>query len=492
MSAIVNIVSPMPPKPNGIADYCYALVEELTRLTPLRIVSDDPFAVTPRGLTVHDPEQTHRYAMPNEVFNYQMGNNPDHSFVLKMLRRRPGVVTLHDLNLLYLYEMSGASEKVIAELMMSSSHTLGSVWGLHKKLRLGGDRTRHSLFDLQKEIIDLSQAIIVHSKFARNLIALKHGETAAAKVTVVPHFAPDPARYDRGKCRAALGMSENELIILTSGFATKAKRFDWVVAALDEVIRSGRKFRWIHAGQERPSEFALTEAIKSHKALWTSSVVTGYLSESELDQHIGAADIVINLRFPSVGESSGTLARSYAAGNCCIVSDTAGYAEIPGDCAVRVPVFGVEAHLAQALAKLIDHPDLRRAYGARARNWAATELSRATVAKAYMAVFDQCRRAGAVCPVPAAPTRAGDAFVRLGEDADANLLAITDALKRIWRRGALIIAYDEDRRLQETFARGALDELLARRGFTAADVEVLRSDTANGDKRMVVTIEAGL
>jgi glycosyltransferase involved in cell wall biosynthesis len=492
LSGIINIVSPMPPRPNGIADYCYAIAEELMRLAPLRIVSDDPFALGPGGLKVHDPEQIHRYAGPDDLFNYQIGNNPDHGFVLKLLRRQTGVVTLHDLNLLYLYETTGAPKETLVDLMMSSSPRIGAVWSMHQELGLGGDRTRHCLCDLQKEVIDLSQAVIVHSQFARKMIALNHGEAAAVKVKVIPHFAPDPTRYDRGKCRAALGMSEGEVIVLTSGFATKAKRFDWIVAALDDVIRSGRTFRWIHAGQERPSEFALAEAIKSRKDLWACSVVTGYLSESELDKHIGAADIVINLRFPSVGESSGTLARSYAAGSCCIVSDTAGYAEIPADRAVRIPVFNVEAHLARELAKLIDQPDLRRAYGARARRWAANELSRATVAKAYKDVFDQCRAEPGFPSTRPGARRPGEALVRLGDDANANLLDIEGALSSFLRRGALVIQFKENWQLQETFARGALDELLARRGFTATDVDVKPSSIADGDKRIVISIEAGL
>ena len=45
------------------------------------------------------------------------------------------------------------------------------------------------------------------------------------------------------------------------------------------------------------------------------TTVTGYLGEADLDGYILASDILVNLRFPSVGESSGTLARAFAAGN---------------------------------------------------------------------------------------------------------------------------------------------------------------------------------
>jgi glycosyltransferase involved in cell wall biosynthesis len=489
VSAVVNIVSPMPPKPNGIADYCHALAESLLPLTPLRIVADDPFARTPGALTVHDPEQAHRYAGPDDIFNYHIGNNPDHGFVLELLLRRRGVVTLHDLNLLYLYETIGASQKTIFELMMRSNPGAGAVWALHQKLRLGGDRTRHGLFDLQGEILDHALAIVVHSRFARELIRLKHGEAAAAKVRVIPHFAPDASRYHREKCRAALGLARDEVIVLTSGFATKAKRFDWIVAALDDVLREGRRFRWIHAGQERPGEFPLTETIQRHPALWACSVVTGYLCESELDLRIGAADILINLRFPSVGESSGTLARAYAAGACCIVSDTAGYAEIPRDCVAHVPAFDVRAHLARTLARLIDAPDLRRTMGARARRFATTELSRGAVAKAYLGVFEASRAAPPPRPAPERPAP-GARRVDLADDIDGNLREIDAALRTMTRDGSLVIGYANACQLQQTFSRLPLDERLARRGFSIGDVNVVQSGREGGE--IVVAVKAGL
>ena len=101
----------------------------------------------------------------------------------------------------------------------------------------------------------------------------------------------------------------------------------------------GHRFRWIHAGEERPTEYPLTQAVRGHPGLAECFEVTGYLTDDKLDRYIAASDIVVNLRFPSVGESSGTLARAFSAGRCCIVSDTAAYAEIPRDVVVHVPVF---------------------------------------------------------------------------------------------------------------------------------------------------------
>jgi hypothetical protein len=60
----------------------------------------------------------------------------------------------------------------------------------------------------------------------------------------------------------------------------------------------------------------------------------------------------VNLRFPSAGESSGSLARGFAAGVCCVVSDTGAYAELPRDAVLHVPLAGAVPALAEALAAL--------------------------------------------------------------------------------------------------------------------------------------------
>src|SRR6185436_2337277 len=104
--------------------------------------------------------------------------------------------------------------------------------------------------------------------------------------------------------------------------------------------------RWIHAGAERAAEFALGDAIARHPSLAGRAGIAGYLDAAALDDHIAAADVLVNLRFPSSGERSGSLARAFAAGVCCIVSDTAAYAELPRDAVLQVPLSGTVALLA--------------------------------------------------------------------------------------------------------------------------------------------------
>jgi hypothetical protein len=46
----------------------------------------------------------------------------------------------------------------------------------------------------------------------------------------------------------------------------------------------------------------------------------------------------VNLRYPSAGETSGTLIRAFDAGKPVAVSDYAQFAELPDDCVVKIPL----------------------------------------------------------------------------------------------------------------------------------------------------------
>jgi glycosyltransferase involved in cell wall biosynthesis len=270
--------------------------------------------------------------------------------------------------------------------MQSPARTLGATYARHWKdanLKTGAN---YVLFDMTGEVLSRARHVIVHSNFARNKLIAVYGESVGARIAVIPHFAKQLAVTAGLQARRALGIDPDETVILTSGFATRAKRFDWLIEALDQLQQRGHRFRWVHAGEERANEYPLSRAIQARPGLAERCEVTGYLADDKLDCYIAAADIVVNLRFPSVGESSGTLARAFSAGRCCIVSDTAAYAELPREAVVHVPVFDTVAALVCALDQLVGDRTLRQTFGARARQYARKCLTLESIAKRYLEV----------------------------------------------------------------------------------------------------------
>src|SRR4051812_24027664 len=400
----LTVWTPLPPERNGIADYAAILLGGLAAHYDCRVACDDWLGLVPGGIPLVDPALAHRGAGPRVL--HQIGNNPGHAFVLRGLRGMPGVTTLHDPGLLHLHETMGEDAATIRAGMAAALPGLAAIYGRHHREYGIQTRANHLLFDLAGEVLARSRAVVVHSAYARNRLRLVHGPAATAHVAVIPHLLPPTPLPDRAAARARLGLPQDGFLVLTAGFATEAKRFDWLIAALDILAGRGTALRWIHAGAERQEEYALSAAIAARPAVAGLAEVTGYLAEAALDDHIAAADVLVNLRFPSGGESSGPLARAFAAGTCCIVSDTAAYAELPRDAVLQIPLTDTVPLLAEALRALAAAPSRAAEIGERGRRYAAAEMALPGVAARYHDVIEDslARPVPAAVPPGAIPT----------------------------------------------------------------------------------------
>lgn len=385
------VFSPLPPEQNGIADYTYNLLKPLSTSFDCRAFVADPFAEAPAGVRVCDERQAFRFIQPGQPVLHQIGNNPGHVFVLRALRNWGGITVLHDQNLHYLYELAGTEMPEMTAAMLAASPGAGAVFARHWREHGIKTMANYALFDMLSEVLSISAATIVHSHFARRRIAAIYGAVLAERVAVVPHLALPFAAEEPEILRAKLDLPDAAPLVVTSGFATHAKRFDWLVEALDVIVSRGIPFFWVHAGKERAEEFALSALLKRYPAVQKRCRITGYLSETDLNNYISACDILVNLRYPSVGESSGTLARAMSAGVCCIVNDTAAYSELPREAVVHLPVTNTIPCLADILEGLLNNPARRAEIGAAARHLALTEWAPETVAFRYAELLRQHR-----------------------------------------------------------------------------------------------------
>ena len=99
----------------------------------------------------------------------------------------------------------------------------------------------------------------------------------------------------------------------------------------------------------------------------------GFVDESRLWGLMKACDVHVNLRWPTMGETSGTAIRALALGKPLVVSDVGWFAELPNDVALKVPVDDDEVDtLVAALDLLTARPDVRAAMGAAALDLART------------------------------------------------------------------------------------------------------------------------
>jgi SAM-dependent methyltransferase len=140
--------------------------------------------------------------------------------------------------------------------------------------------------------------------------------------------------------------------------------------------------RMLIAGQPHPE--VPVDSMLDDLGLRDKIFLLGHLSEENLDGYISACDVVLNLRWPSFGETSGITARAFGLGKTVVMSDTGAAREYPDDICVRIPGdLHLETVLRDTLEWLLSSPDIVSAIGCAAAKWAADTCGWPAVAQGY-------------------------------------------------------------------------------------------------------------
>jgi glycosyltransferase involved in cell wall biosynthesis len=123
----------------------------------------------------------------------------------------------------------------------------------------------------------------------------------------------------------------------------------------------------------------------------------GWADERRLWALMAGADVAVNLRYPTMGETSGSVIRAMSLGKPLVVSDVGWFSELPDDVALKVPPGASEVEvLSAALELLVTRPDLREGMGAAAAELARREHDLGRVAELYATALEEAAGGAAV------------------------------------------------------------------------------------------------
>lgn len=361
----VAFFSPLPPARSGIADYSAALLDAMRHHADV-----EAFSAKPESF---DPSQY-------DVLLYQLGNNGDHAFVYEMALAHPGIVVLHEANLHHLIAditiRRNDWKAYCREVEFDGGPRAAEYAQRVRALEIGPD---YDGVPMLRRILSVSRGVIVHSKF----VEAKVRETGfTGPISVIPHGAWLPEETDREAFRAKLDISDEPLVGVF-GHLKPYKRIIESLRAFRAFVKQHPTAKMILVGEPHP-ELPLDVTIESLGLLGNVRVV-GHTPIEDFMGYLSACDIVLNLRYPTVGETSGTLLRALGLGRAVLVSDVGAFSEFPDDICLKVPVgHGEEQLIFEYLQLCVTRPDLAHAMGERARNWVAQECSWTGVAEKYI------------------------------------------------------------------------------------------------------------
>src|SRR3954451_13121304 len=362
----VAFFSPLPPARSGIADYSEALLRELRNRVDVEVLTSASARVDA------------------DIAVYQIGNNGYHGFVYESALRNPGVVVMHESNLHHLIAdltiKRGDWDAYVRECEYDGGAGARAYAERVRKLEVGPD---YEGVRMTRRLLERSRGVIVHSKFMEEEV-----RRAGFKgpVAVIPHGAWIP-EADRNAYRHRLGLDEFTPLVGIFGFLKPYKRIAESLRAFKRLVRTVPTARMILVGEPHP-EFPIDSMIQS-MGLWGNVRVLGFTPIEEFTGYLAACDVVLNLRYTTVGESSGTLLRALGLGKPVLVSEIGSFAEFPEDVCLKVPVGAEEEDLIfEYLNLLVSRPEVARELGARAKQYVAEECNWPAVANWYAEFLD--------------------------------------------------------------------------------------------------------
>ena len=355
----VGVVSPLPPFRSGIADYTSELLSALGRLV---------------DATAYEPARAGTACRAgHDVVLFQIGNDPVHAGSYETLtapgRQTPAVVTLHDFVLHHLFAAAyldaGREDAYARELAANEGERGRRLWERMK------DGTRIPVWDLEPwsfpmnaRLLASADAVVAHSRLVAGAVQRKAPSTDVAEI---PHHVVPAARTPRDEARRALGIPLDRPAAVTLGVVTPAKRVARVVEALGSLPRERRPFLFV-GGAVGPDDPLL--GLVRDRGLEGDVAFGGFLSEEDFWKAASSADLAINLRHPTMGETSGAVCRLAGFGLPLVVSDTGWFRELPDAFASKIPVGRDEVErLAGELSRIAFDPAEARGRGKAAAAW---------------------------------------------------------------------------------------------------------------------------
>ena len=394
----VAYYSPLPPERTGVADYSALLLPALRERLDVAVVRRGRRRA-PRG---------------TDVALYHVGNNPDaHAWIVDALRRRPGVVVLHDFVLHHL----------VAGMTIGRRDGHGYLDAMEREHGVVGRLLAHGVLDkripplwesrpadfpLAWFVLEHATGLIVHSRTVHDLARAAGYERP---IWVVPHPAwpvppVEPERVAAGPVAGCIGV------------VNASKRVPELLAAFARVRARVPEATLLLVGPTSPG-FDLERRLQRHGLGGEGLVREGWVDEERLWRLLAGVDVSVNLRHPTMGETSGSAIRSLSLGKPLVVSDVGWFSELPDAVALKVPVDEHEVDvLAAALELLLTSAEARAAMGREAAELARREHELGRVAELYAAALEEAAGGGAVADAVLAEVSraAAEAGISAGSD----------------------------------------------------------------------------
>lgn len=388
----VACFTPLQPVKSGISDYNEDLAPYLCKagvdfdFIYEDLPPDNDFIVSNCEFHKHTEYPSNMKNGRYDLTVYHIGNNIVHHYMYGYFFDFPGLTVLHDF-VLHHSRLSHYVKVKDLKGYMREMETIGN-YDIARIVASGmGGEFLYYNFPMNKRVIECSRAVVVHNTYLKRVI---ENDYPGKKVFYIPenarsHSVPEKKKKD---LRAKLGIPEGSIVIATFGFMNETKKVNLISMVLRKLMPEHPNLYYIICGEDR--EGVVRRDYFDYPGISERVKVSGYIEKLDhFVEYIEASDIVINLRFPTAGETSGTMIRSMAQGKPVITYDLPTLIDIPENALARISLLDEFRQLSSVLERMILNPDVRNKIGSNAASYVQRELDPVLNAGLYKSAFEE-------------------------------------------------------------------------------------------------------
>ncbi|MHB9158907.1 MAG: glycosyltransferase [Thiobacillus sp.] len=423
-------VSPLPPEKSGIADYSAELLPELARMYEIDVIVVQDAISTPwikANCSIRSVQWLIDNAARYERVVYHLGNSAFHAHMFDLLKSIPGVVVLHDFYLsgivahrdihnlapdCWTRELYGSHGYVALHDRFHATNTADVIWE----------------YPCSLSVIQDSLGVIAHSPNTLRLAEKWYGGEST-DWAVIPLMRDSRINADKTLARKVLGFGAGDILVCAFGILGPTKLNQRLLQAwLKSRLAQDKTCHLVFVGENHPGEYGhdLLAAIRQNNAE-KNIHITGWTEQEVYRHYLAAADIAVQLRTLSRGETSAAVLDCMNYGLATVVNANGSMADLDKESVWMLPDKFSDEQLVEALEMLRQDEARRREMGENARKIILRDHNPSSCAEQYGNAIERFYRTAA-SGLPALPRAIADINGR--PDGDADLIQLADAMAR--------------------------------------------------------------
>ncbi|MES2636293.1 MAG: glycosyltransferase, partial [Pseudomonadota bacterium] len=333
-------VSPLPDEKSGIADYSAELLPELARFYKIDVIVAQDVISDP-WIRANCAARSVQWFVENsdkyERVLYQFGNSAFHQHMFSLLNEIPGVVVLHEFFLSHVLEYMEGSEyqKDAWSKALYDSHGYKAV---RQRFYPSEAAEVNWSYPCNLEVIQNALGLIVHSEHPRQLANQFFGHGAAEDWGVIPLLRVAKNTINKADARRQLKLNNNDFVVCSFGLLGPAKLNHRLLNAwLGSTLAKNTNCVLIFVGGNSEDKYG-ADLLKriGQSGIENRIRITGWIDPDIFNNYLAAADVGVQLRENSRGETSAAVLDCMNYGLATIVNAHGSMADLADDAVCKI------------------------------------------------------------------------------------------------------------------------------------------------------------